>query len=110
MSARRAGNSFGTGSFRARLLIAMMLVISAITVVGLYLAQKSVMADAPRDLQRDFQGQLSWLHRAEEIRPGGLAERCRTLMGKPRLHAALEDNALDLLYPTAKDELRDPDA
>jgi len=26
---------------------------------------------------------------------------------KPRLHAALEDNALDLLYPTAKDELRD---
>jgi hypothetical protein len=26
---------------------------------------------------------------------------------KPRIHAALEDNALDLLYPSAKDELRD---
>ena len=36
-----------------------------------------------------------------------LAERCRTLALKPRIHAALEDNALDLLYPSAKDELRD---
>jgi signal transduction histidine kinase len=36
-----------------------------------------------------------------------LAERCRVLAQKPRIHAALEDNALDLLYPNAKDELRD---
>jgi signal transduction histidine kinase len=28
-------------------------------------------------------------------------------VAKPRIHAALEDNALDLLYPSAKDELRD---
>ncbi len=30
-----------------------------------------------------------------------------TLAAKPRIHAAMEDNALDLLYPSAKDELRD---
>jgi signal transduction histidine kinase len=29
------------------------------------------------------------------------------LASKPRIHAALEDNALDLLYPSAEDELRD---
>ena len=28
-------------------------------------------------------------------------------MRKPRIHAALEDGALDLLYPSARDELRD---
>src|SRR6202023_298203 len=43
----------------------------------------------------------------EELRYSALAERCRALVAKPRLHAALEDNALDLLYPSAKDELRD---
>ena len=36
-----------------------------------------------------------------------LAERCRLLADKPRIHAALEDNALDLLYPNAREELRD---
>jgi signal transduction histidine kinase len=41
------------------------------------------------------------------LRYAALAERCRTLVAKPRIHAALEDNALDLLYPSAKDELRD---
>ena len=36
-----------------------------------------------------------------------MAELCRDLAQKPRIHAALEDNALDLLYPSAKDELSD---
>ena len=47
------------------------------------------------------------LHNVHEIRQAALAERCRALVRKPRIHAALEDNALDLLYPSAKDELRD---
>ena len=93
--------------FRGKLLLAMMLVISVMTAAGLFLAERGVMAGAERDLQHDFQNQLAALHRAESIRHGALTERCRTLMAKPRLHAALEDNALDLLYPTAKDELRD---
>src|SRR5206468_9652019 len=33
--------------------------------------------------------------------------RCNALAAKPRIHAAMEDNAIDLLYPSAKDELRD---
>jgi signal transduction histidine kinase len=65
------------------------------------------MADLQRGLQRDFQSDLTALHNVEELRYAALAERCRTLVEKPRIHAALEDNALDLLYPSAKDELRD---
>ena len=94
-------------SFRAKLLAAMMLVVSALTTLGLYLAQRNVAATAERDLQQNFQAELSWLHKVQELRHTALAERCGELVLKPRIHAALEDNALDLLYLTAKDELRD---
>ncbi|MEY2575892.1 MAG: two-component system, OmpR family, sensor kinase, partial [Verrucomicrobiota bacterium] len=94
-------------SFRAKLLVAMMLVVAGLTGTGLYVAQRKANADIQRDLQRNFQADLAALHSVEELRYAALAERCRTLVAKPRIHAALEDNALDLLYPSAKDELRD---
>jgi signal transduction histidine kinase len=94
-------------SFRTKLWVAMMLVIFALTALGLYLAQRNVATTAERDLQRNFQTELSSLHKLEELRDATLAERCLALASKPRIHAALEDNALDLLYPSAKDELRD---
>jgi signal transduction histidine kinase len=94
-------------SFRAKLLVAMMLVVAGLTVTGLYLAQRKATADLERDLQHNFQADLAALHSVEELRYAALAERCRALVSKPRIHAALEDNALDLLYPSAKDELRD---
>jgi signal transduction histidine kinase len=85
----------------------MMLVVLALTAGGLYFAQRKVAAEAERDLQDNFQAELSSLHKVQELRRATLAERCRVLASKPRIHAALEDNALDLLYPSAKDELRD---
>src|SRR5436853_3634450 len=94
-------------SFRTKLSVTMMLVVSGMTALGLYLAQRTVGTTAERDLQQNFQAQLSSLHGLEELRHAALAERCRVLASKPRIHAALEDNALDLLYPSAKDELRD---
>ena len=94
-------------SFRTKLLAAIMLVVSAITVSGLYLAQRNVAATAKRDLQQDFQAQLSSLDKVQKFRHAAIAERCSALASRPRIHAALEDNALDLLYPSAKDELRD---
>lgn len=84
-----------------------MLVVAGLTATGLYLAQRNAAANLERDLQRDFQGDLDALRKVEELRHAALAERCRVLIVKPRIHAALEDNALDLLYPSAKDELRD---
>lgn len=97
----------GLNGFRAKLLAAMMLVVSALMLAGLLLAQRKVTADAERGLRREFQGALAALHSAQEVRQAVLAERCRTLVRRPRIHAALEDDALDLLYLNAEDELRD---
>ncbi|HEY7000264.1 MAG TPA: HAMP domain-containing sensor histidine kinase [Candidatus Udaeobacter sp.] len=94
-------------SFRARLFTAMMVVVATLTALGLYLAQRKVTADAEKNLQANFQAELASLHRLEELRHAALADRCNKLAAKPRIHAAIEDNAMDLLYPSAKDELRD---
>jgi hypothetical protein len=85
----------------------MMLVVLALTAGGLYFAQRKAVATVERDLEDNFQAELSSLHKVQELRRAALADRCRLLALKPRIHAALEDNALDLLYPSAKDELRD---
>jgi len=84
-----------------------MLVVSAITASGFYLAQSNVTSAAKRDLQQIFQAELSSLDEVQKFRHAAIAERCSALASRPRIHAALEDNALDLLYPSAKDELRD---
>src|SRR5438067_4380585 len=101
------GRRRGVASFRRRLSAAMMLVIATITAFGLYIGQRNVAANAERALQQNFQAEISALHKLRELRHAALTERCRALAAKPRIHAALEDNALDLLYPSAKDELRD---
>jgi signal transduction histidine kinase len=85
----------------------MMVVVAVITAVGLWAAQRNLTAAVTRELQSRFLGELSALHNVQDVRHAALAERCRALVRKPRIHAALEDNALDLLYPSAKDELRD---
>jgi hypothetical protein len=100
-------NERNIARFRRKLSAAIVLVISAITALALYLTQRNVAATAERGLQQNFQAELSGLHKVQELRHAALAERCRVLAEKPRIHAALEDNALDLLYPSAKDELRD---
>src|SRR5213593_4376486 len=97
----------GIARFRTRLFTAMMIVVATLTALGFYLAQRKVTADAERNLQQIFQNELSSLHKLEELRHAALADRCNALAAKSRIHAAIEDNAIDLLYPSAKDELRD---
>lgn len=94
-------------SFRTKLLVSMMLVVAAIAAAALYASNKDAAADTERDLRREFEGELSARHFVQQIHHAALVERCRALVGTPRIHAALEDEALDLLYPSAKDELRD---
>jgi signal transduction histidine kinase len=94
-------------SFRTRLFTAIMVIVATLTALGFYLAQRRITADAERNLQETFKTELSSMDRLEELRHAALADRCNALAGKPRIHAALEDNAIDLLYPSAKDELRD---
>ncbi|MSU49623.1 MAG: HAMP domain-containing histidine kinase [Opitutus sp.] len=93
--------------FRTRLLIAIMFVVSAVTLLALYFGQRSLVANVEEDLEREFQTELAALRTAQAVRLAGLVERCRVLVRRPRIRAAFEDDALDLLYLTAEDELRD---
>ena len=94
-------------SFRTKLLIAMALVVVVLTTLGLYLAQRKVAIEAEGALRQDFRSALATWHRVQEVRRAAVAQRSRELAQRARIHAALEDGALDLLYPSAKDELRD---
>src|SRR5215475_4018515 len=107
MSAAVATRNKVVGSFRTRLFTAIMVIVATLTALGFYLAQRRVTADAERNLQQAFENELSSMHKVEELRYVALVDRCNTLVAKPRIHAAIEDDAIDLLYPTAKDELRD---
>lgn len=107
MSAAGATRSKEIASFRTRLFTAIMVIVATLTGLGFYLAQRRVTADAERNLQQAFQTELTSMHQVEELRHAALADRCIALVAKPRIHAAIEDDAIDLLYPSAKDELRD---
>ena len=97
----------GIRRFRTKLLVAMMLVVSVLTSLGIYVAQRRAAADAQTDLQRDFELELASLHRLQDLRNAAVDDRSTALARNARIHAALEDNALDLLYPSAQEELRD---
>ena len=98
---------FRPENFRVQLIVAMMLVISAITALVLYVADRNLASEVEQGMQRQFQAELATLRKAQALRQAALVERSRALVQRSRLHAALEDNALDLLYPSARDELRD---
>jgi signal transduction histidine kinase len=93
--------------FRRKLLLAMMVVVTLVGSVGFYFAQRTLLATALHDAERAFLANLAARQIAQNIRAAALGERVRALARRPRLHAALEDDALDLLYPTARDELSD---
>ncbi len=93
--------------FRRRVFAALLLGTAATTLLGLYLAERSLRAHTTEVFQREFSAELARLQISQEVRGAALLERCRTLVRRPRIRAAFEDDALDLLYPNASDELRD---
>lgn len=107
MSPPRESRPARPTGFRTKLLVAMVLVVSAVTVLGLVISDRNLTAGVERNLEREFQAELDSLNHAQAVRHAALAERCRALVRKPRIHAALEDDALDRLYGNANDELRD---
>ena len=92
------GRDKEVASFRTRLFAAIMVIVATLTALGFYLAQRKVTADARENLQQAFQAELTSLHKLEELRHAALADRCNALAAKSRIHAAIEDNAMDLLY------------
>jgi signal transduction histidine kinase len=96
-----------SSSFRVKLMAAMMLVVSALTAVGLYFAQRNVAAETEYDQRVEFQGALAALHGAQEVRSAALAQRCRGLANSVRIRAALAESDVRDLYENAAIELRD---
>ena len=97
----------GTGRFRIKLLAAMMILIGAISAIAFWMTQRGLNRRVEDELQRNFQNQIDAMHDARLVRFTLLAERCRQLVRHQRIRAAFDDNALDLLYPSAAGELRD---
>ena len=94
-------------TFRRRLVAAMMILVGGLTSAGLYFAQRHAEHEAEQEVERDFHAALDGLRAIRDTRIQALQQRCLTLVQKVRIHAALEDDALDLLYPNARDELND---
>src|SRR4051794_32128385 len=107
MSAAVATRTKDFATFRTRLFTAIMILVASLPALVFYLAPRRVTADTERSLQQTLQTELSSMHKLEKLRHAAPADRCNILVSKPRTHAAIEDDAIDLLYPTAKDELRD---
>jgi len=87
----------GIRRFRTKLLVAMMVVVAVLTSLGIFATQRRAAEDARAGLQRDFELELASLHRLQDLRNAAVADRSRALAQNARIHAALEDNALDLL-------------
>lgn len=106
MSDRRHTARGGTAQFRRRLFITMTLVVLMVTVIAIFLVQRRMEADVRWNLGRRFEGEFNALIAVQNATSTALMDRCRALARHPRIHAAIEDGGIDLLYPIAGDELR----
>ena len=93
--------------FRLKLLVAMMLVVSAVTSVTLYLAGKNLRQKHQEMLNVRFQNEVRSFLALQETRLAALNEKCKALSHSVRLRAALEERDVDDLYHNALAELRD---
>jgi signal transduction histidine kinase len=95
----------GRLSFRAKLLLAMMLVVFAVTSATVYLAEKNRRANHQQLLDAQFQNRVQSFLKIQEAQSGVITEKCLTLSHAVRLRAALEERDVDDLYTNALTEL-----
>jgi signal transduction histidine kinase/CheY-like chemotaxis protein len=93
-------------SFRAKLLLSLMLLVVALTTATLYLAERNLRQSHQRALDTQFENQLRAYLAMQETRSGTITERCRALSQSVRLRAALEERDVDDLYRNALAELQ----
>src|SRR3981081_987763 len=78
-------------SFRAKLLLAMMLVVAGITGSALYFAHRGLEADAQRTLQQQFQAAFANLLGVKAAHRAMIAERCGAVAGALRTRPSRAD-------------------
>lgn len=93
--------------FQWRLLAVLALLVAATCAAVLWAVRHNIAREEEHRRETEFQVGLALLRSGQENRHAMLVERCRVLATKSRIQAALEDGAEDLLYLSARDELRD---
>ena len=93
------------GSFRVKLLLAMMLVVLAVTIATVYLAEENRRTNHQRAFDAQFQNQVQSFLKIQEAQSDAITEKCRALSHGVRLRAALEERDVDDLYQNALTEL-----
>jgi signal transduction histidine kinase len=93
--------------FQWRLLGVLALVVVVTAAAILALARHNIAVAEEHRRETEFQVSVALLRSSQQSRQALLVERGRTLATKSRIQAALEDGAEDLLYLSARDELRD---
>jgi signal transduction histidine kinase len=94
-------------SFRVKLLLAMMLIVVAITGAAVYVAEKNLRSNQQRLLNTQFQNQLRSFLAVQGLRSSAVAEKCVKVSRSVRLRAALEEKDVNDLYRNALAELQD---
>ena len=92
-------------SFRAKLLLAMMFIVLAVTIATVYLAEENRRANQERALDAQFQNQVQSFLKIQETQSGAITEKCRALSRGVRIRAALEERDVDDMYRNALTEL-----
>lgn len=92
--------------FSRKLRISIVGVVIGLTLGLFYIAEIALRSEFYFDVERDFEGELDAIRKTESVRTAVLLDRARTILRKPRILAAIEDDAVDLLYANAHDELK----
>ncbi len=93
--------------FSCRLWIALVLLTGAATALTVWLGRLQLLANETEAVRLRFATESGARRALRDWRIHQLQDQVRDLATRPRLHAALEDDALDLLPQVARDELRD---
>jgi len=83
----------------------MMLVVLAVTIAAVYLAEKNRRANHQRTLDAQFENQVQSFLKVQETQSAAIAEKCGRLSRAVRLRAALEERDVDDVYRNALTEL-----
>ncbi len=85
----------------------MMLVVLAVTITTVYLAEENRRTNHERALDSQFENQVHSFLKVQETQSAAVVERCRKLSHAVRVRAALEERDVDDVYRNALTELED---
>lgn len=92
--------------FRGRLFVVIVGLVAVVTLAGAVLVHRHLAQVSAEETDRVIRQKVAAALHTRETRQAVLADICTELAAQPRILAALEDDALDLLYPSAINELR----